>query len=197
MAARIRSHSDSRPTSTRQGYRNQEISAAEFACRPDGYLHAGHSAFEDRETLERWIPPKARAAAAKVKRMTFGEYAAAWLPARKTKRRPLAELTRDHYQDLLDRFILPTFADVQLTAITPDMVDHWYELTAMGRPTSKAHAYGLLRTILGTAVDRDLTTTANPAKVRGGGSTKRRHKVSRRPCPSSRPSPRRCPSGVG
>jgi hypothetical protein len=49
---------------------------------------------------------RARVAAAKVKRMTFGEYSAAWLPARKTKGRPLADRTRDHYQDLLDRFIL-------------------------------------------------------------------------------------------
>ena len=36
-----------------------------------------------------------------------------------------------------------------------------------GRPTLQAHAYSLLRTILGTAVDRGLITTANPAKVRG------------------------------
>ena len=159
---------------------------------PDGDLHTAHSTFEDRDAAtmwlhserrliedapERWTPPRARAAAAKVKRMTFGEYAAAWLPARKTKGRPLADRTRDHYQDLLDRFILPTFKDVQLTAITPDMIDHWYELVAIGRPTYQAHSYALLRTILGTAVDRGLITTANPAKVRGGGSTKRRHKV--------------------
>lgn len=159
---------------------------------PDGDLHTAHSTFEDRDAAmiwlhserrliedapERWTPPRARAAAAKVKRMTFGAYAAAWLPARKTKGRPLADRTRDHYQDLLDRFILPTFKDVQLTAITPDMIDHWYELVAVGRPTYQAHSYALLRTILGTAVDRGLITTANPAKVRGGGSTKRRHKV--------------------
>ena len=93
-----------------------------------------------RSAPERWTPPRARAAAAKVKRMTFGEYAAAWLPARKTKGRPLADRTRDHYRDVLDRFILPTFRDVQLTAITPDMIDHWYEVTAIGRPTSQAHS---------------------------------------------------------
>jgi len=158
----------------------------------DGNLHTAHTTFEDRDAAtmwlhserrliedspERWTPPKARAAAAKVRRVTFGEYAAVWLPARKTKGRPLADRTRDHYQDLLDRFILPTFKDVQLTAITPDMIDHWYELTAIGRPTYQAHSYALLRTVLGTAVDRGLITTASPAKVRGGGTTKRRHKV--------------------
>ncbi|MEP9382991.1 hypothetical protein [Nocardioides sp. KR10-350] len=57
------------------------------------------------------------------------------------------------------------------------MVDHWYELAAIDRPTYRAHAYGLLRTILDAAVDSGLITHANPAKVRGGGTTKRCHTV--------------------
>lgn len=64
-----------------------------------------------------------------------------------------------------------------LKFITPEQVDHWYAVTAVGKPTTQAHAYSLLRTILGTAVDRGLITTANPAKVRGGGSTERAKKV--------------------
>lgn len=123
-----------------------------------------------------WSPPAARAADRRT-RLTFGEYAEAWLPARKVKGKPLADRTRDHYRALLDVHILPTFADVPLTAITPDQVDTWYELCAIGRPTTQAHAYSLLRTILGTAVDRGLIKTANPAKVRGGGSTSRAKKV--------------------
>lgn len=159
---------------------------------PDGMIHTAPSTFEDRDAAvawlrnerrliedspDAWTPPRARAEAARAKRMTFGEYAEVWLPARKTKGKPLAARTRDHYRDLLDRFLLPTFQDVALTSITPEIVDHWYELTALGRPTYQAHAYGLLRTILGTAVDRGLIKTANPAKVRGGGTTNRRHKV--------------------
>ncbi|CCH77729.1 putative prophage phiRv2 integrase [Nostocoides japonicum T1-X7] len=146
---------------------------------------AGHT-FDTREDAEawltderrlisegRWTPPTTRKAQRRAKRLTFGEYAEAWLAGRKIKGRPLADRTRDHYRDLLDHHILPTFKDVALADITPEMVDRWYELCAIGRPTTQAHAYGLLRTVLATAVDRRIITTANPAKVRGGGSTKR------------------------
>lgn len=124
-----------------------------------------------------WTPPKERAAVRRAKTLAFGEYAEAWLAGRKVRGRPIADRTRDGYRDLLDRFILPTFGDVPLKSITPEMVDHWYELTAIGRPTYQARAYSLLRTILGSAVDRSLIATANPAKVRGGGSTKRAKKI--------------------
>ncbi|MDQ6526880.1 site-specific integrase [Nocardioides sp. LHD-245] len=157
---------------------------------PDGKLHTAPSTFEDKETAQLWLrneriltespetwePPKVRAAKVR-SRLTFGAYSEAWLAGRKVKGRPLAARTLDHYQALLDEHINPTFADVALTSITPEMVDHWYELCAVGRPTTQAHAYSLLRTILGTAVDRGVIKTANPAKVRGGGSTTRAKKV--------------------
>lgn len=157
---------------------------------PDGHLHTAPSTFDDKETAQLWLrnertlcespeawePPKVRASKAR-SRLTFGEYAGAWLAGRKVKGRPLADRTRDHYRALLDDHILPTFADVPLASITPEQVDHWYELCAVGRPTTQAHAYSLLRTILGTAVDRRLIATANPAKVRGGGSTQRAKKI--------------------
>lgn len=152
--------------------------------------HTAPSTFDTREDAEAWLtderrlisagawaPPAERRAARAVRALTFGQYAEAWLTGRKVKGRPLADRTRDHYRDLLDRFILPTFADVPLAGITPDAVDQWYELTAIGRPTTQAHAYALLRTILGTAVDRGLIKTANPAKIRGAGTTKRAKKV--------------------
>lgn len=124
-----------------------------------------------------WTPPAERKAARRAAPLTFGPYADAWLAGRKVRGRPLADRTRDHYRDLLDRFILPTFADVPLADITPEMVDSWYELCAVGKPTTQAHAYSLVRTILGTAVERRLIKTANPAQIRGGGSTSRAKKV--------------------
>lgn len=157
---------------------------------PDGRVHTFPSTFDSRgraetalglerkllEDPETWQPPKVRAGA-QTKALTFGPYADAWLAGRKVRGRPLAVRTRDHYRALLDVHILPTFEDVPLTSITPEMVDHWYELCAVGRPTTQAHAYSLLRTILGTAADRGLIKTANPAKVRGGGSTTRAKKI--------------------
>lgn len=120
-----------------------------------------------------WTPPTARAAARLERPLTFGEYAEAWLPARRVKGRPLAARTRDNYQALLDLHLLPTFADVPLPSITPDMVGRWHDLTAVGKPTTRAHAYSLLRTILASAIDDGRITTANPARIRGGGSTER------------------------
>lgn len=128
-------------------------------------------------SLGTWAPPAERQTAKIAKPITFGEYAETWLKTRKVKGEPLADRTRDGYRDLLDRFILPTFKDIALIHIDPDMVDHWYETTAVDTPTYRARAYSLVRTILGTAVDRGLIKTANPAKVRGAGSAKRRHKT--------------------
>lgn len=128
-------------------------------------------------SLGTWTPPAERQAARVAKPLTFGEYAETWLKTRKVKGQPLADRTRDGYRDLLDRFILPSFADMPLTRITPDAVDHWYEITAVDTPTYRARAYSLLRTILGTAVDRSLIKTANPAKVRGGGSVDSKHET--------------------
>lgn len=120
-----------------------------------------------------WTPPKSRQLARHNAPLTFGEYAPAWLANRVTKGRPIADRTRDHYQSLLDAYLLPTFDDIALIDITPEMVDRWYELTAVGKPTTRAHAYSLLRTILGTAVDRRIITQANPARIRGAGTTER------------------------
>ena len=161
---------------------------------PDGGLHTAHSTFEDEDaaitwlTSERrmieqspddWTPPRLRRTtpADIPDELTFGDYAGAWLRARKVRGRPLAAKTKSGYIDLLDRFILPTFGEVALAAIDSDMIDAWYETTAVTTPTYRAHAYSLLRTILGTAVERNLITSSNPAKVRGAGTTKATHKV--------------------
>lgn len=157
---------------------------------PDTVRHSAPFTFDTRMDAEAWLaaerrlitsgddwsPPKVRSTR-KARHLSFGEYAQTWLGGRTVRGKPLADRTSEHYQQLLDVHILPTFADVPLRTITPEMVDHWYAETAIGRPTTRAHAYSLLRTILGTAVDRNLITTANPAKVRGGGSTQRAKKV--------------------
>jgi integrase len=178
---------------TRKGFGNvRRLPSGRWQARytgPDARTHQGHVTFDTKGDAEQWLstvradivrevwtPPTA-AAAPQVRALTFGAYSATWLQARKVRGRPLADRTREHYQSLLERFLLPTFADVPLRYITPELVDEWYEHTAVETPTYRAHAYGLLRTILGTAVDRGLIRTANPAKVRGGGSTERVRKV--------------------
>lgn len=154
---------------------------------PDGKTHNAHTTFETKKDAETWLATvradivretwRPGAAGGPVRLLTFRDYATAWLEGRMVKGRPLAPTTREHYGKLLDKHILPTFGDMPLKFITPEEVDHWYAVTGVGRPTIQAHAYSLLRTILGTAVDRGLINTANPAKIRGGGSTERVKKV--------------------
>jgi integrase len=96
------------------------------------------------------------------------DYADGWLAARTLRPR-----TRAHYRRLLDAYILPALGGVPLAAITPVLVREWHHgVGEQTGPTMRAHAYGLLRTILGTAVAED-AIAANPCRVRGAGSVKR------------------------
>jgi integrase len=137
-----------------------------------------HLAWVRREIeAGRWKPPTA--AKATKKTPTLREYAEAWLVSR-----DLAPTTRDHYRQLLHAHIYPTFGDVAVTAITPAAVRAWHAGLARGargsrmadRPTARAHAYGLLRTVLNTAVADELIP-ANPCRVRGAGQAKRVRRI--------------------
>ncbi|WP_449385065.1 tyrosine-type recombinase/integrase [Cellulomonas soli] len=97
----------------------------------------------------------------------LAEYADAWLEGRELKPR-----TRAHYRQLLDTRILPAFGEKELAAITPVDVRLWHAGMDARKPTIRAHAYALLRTIFTTAVADDLVTS-NPCRIRGGGATKR------------------------
>ena len=112
------------------------------------------------------------------KHPTLAEYSTRWLAARKTKGRPLADRTRDHYRDLLDRLILPTLGTLELRDVTPEHVASWYDEAAPDRPTTRAHAYSLLRSIMATAADPAANSGKplipfNPCGIRGGGTSPR------------------------
>jgi integrase len=172
----------------RQRFGNvRRLPSGRFQARytgPDGVMHRAPTTFDTKGDAETWLATKradivrdAWVPETRGKAITFGVYAAAWLEGRRVKGKPLAARTRAHYQSLLDGQILPTFGDVQLRRITTEQVDQWYAVTAVGRPTLQAHSYALLRSILATAVDRNLIGTANPARIRGAGQTERARKV--------------------
>jgi integrase len=131
---------------------------------------ADHLAWVRREIeAGRWRPPTKSLAVP-----TLREYANGWLMSR-----DLGPTTRDHYWQVLRDHIFPTFGDVAITAVTPAAVRTWHADLARpkgsrvkDRPTARAHAYGLLRTIMNTAV-ADEVIAANPCRVRGGGQSKR------------------------
>lgn len=115
-----------------------------------------------------WMPPEATP---KVTRVTFGQYAKMWLTQRDVKQR-----TREHYERLLDQHLIGSFGALPLTSITPDDVRAWYATFGTTTPTLRAHAYALLRTILGTAAS-DGKINTNPCVIRGAGTAKRVKKI--------------------
>ncbi len=116
------------------------------------------------------------AATVKPERVTFGAYAAGWLANRHVAGRPIKTRTREHYQTILDAHLLPTFGNRQMAAIKPKDVRAWYEATLADQPTMRSHAYSLLRTIMGSAVNDEIID-ANPARIVGAGRAKRVHKI--------------------
>jgi len=145
---------------------------------PDLAVHHASSTFETLTdarawlTAERhlvdtgqWSPPSSRARVSLA--ATLAAYAEPWLIARELRPR-----TRDLYRRLLDQKILPDLGALPLKAITPVTVRQWHTSLDPDHPTRRAHAYALLRTILGTAVSDGLIAT-NPCVIRGAGQTKR------------------------
>lgn len=131
-----------------------------------------------------WLPP-AEPAKEEVAPVTLREYGDAWLADR-----DLEQTTRDHYRQLLDDHVYPGFnnGNVAVVDVKPSAVRTWHAGLARkddtakdkrkrkDRPTARAHAYGLLRTIMNTAVADELIS-ANPCRVRGGGQSKRVKKI--------------------
>jgi integrase len=140
--------------------------------------------FQTAKDAERWLHHQFSdisdgtysTSAAETVAVSFAVYAERWLSNRKVKGRPLAARTVSGYNDLLRRFILPTFGHLPLHTITREQVEAWYDHTAVDRPTYRTRAYSLLRSILGSAVDDDYLAL-NPARIRGAGQTDRRHQV--------------------
>ena len=111
----------------------------------------------------KWKPP----AATPTTVMTLRRFAEIWI-----RRRDLEVRSAEHYEQLLRDHINPVLGDLPLPAITPTDVDAWYANLDPKTPTARAHAYGLLRTLMSDAANRDLIGKS-PCRIRGAGQTKR------------------------
>ncbi len=148
---------------------------------PDLALHRPVATFETLLDARAWLTDERRridgvewtapAARSRTKPATLAAYVEPWLAERQLKPR-----TRDLYRRLLDQKILPSLGDLPLRSITALTVREWYADLDPERPTRRAHAYALLRTILGSAVSDELIPT-NPCHIRGAGSSKRIHRI--------------------
>lgn len=125
----------------------------------------------ERRMIERgeWIPPDARQDDAAP--LTLAVYAEQWLADRELKPR-----TRHDYRKLLDSLILPALGARELDALTPLVVRSWWAGLDPDKPTRRAHAYSLLRTVLNSAVGEQLMV-ANPCRIRGAGTAKTVHRT--------------------
>lgn len=136
--------------------------------------------FDTRIDAERWLHQRRIEVEAghwypgviRPPKLAFGTYAATWLAGRQVGGRPIKPRTRAHYASILEHHLLPAFGSKPIAAIVPADVRDWYAATLADRPTMRSHAYGLLRTILGSAVADELIA-ANPAHIVGAGRAKR------------------------
>lgn len=175
--------------------------------RHDGGRHTSPITFDDKDTAREWLrrerrlieddplhwtPPKeryesareAQRVAAASRLPTFGEYATRWIAERKNGQgEPLAENTAHHYRNLLRDYLDPTFGPLPLDAITPEMVNLWYDTFSPkakkwhgkkvdGR-TTRAHTYSFARAVMNSATGAHgpIVGRVNPFAVRGGGSS--------------------------
>jgi integrase len=103
--------------------------------------------------------------------ITLRAYAAQWL-----KQRQLRPRTRQLYDSMLERLILPALGDSKLVTLTPAKIRTWHTALGAEHLTRNAHAYALLHAICATAV-QDEVLDANPCRIRAAMQTKRRRDV--------------------
>jgi integrase len=142
----------------------------------EGVRTSAGQTFARKIDAEAWAATKRRemdrGGKAQHEKKTFEQYATGWLEHRHVHGRPLKPRTRAHYAKILDEHLLPEFGRRQLAAITAQDVRDWHARSLTAAPTLRAHSYGLLHSIMGSAVNDDLIDS-NPCRVRGAGSAKR------------------------
>lgn len=156
---------------------------------PDGRLHRPTTTYlakddaigwlngeRDLIRREEWTPPAERRVVKLERGQTFREYSTTWLATRRNRRgEPLKPRTVDLYNGLLRQHILPTFGDLPLVAITPDLIDTWHRQLLPDKPTRRAHAYALLFSVLKSASSgRHRLIRENPCQIEGAAHVERK-----------------------
>jgi integrase len=136
--------------------------------------------FARKADAEAWAADKRRdidrAQIVTREKIIFSAYSATWLANRHRAGRPIKERTREHYQTILDKFLIPAFGAQLLSEITPKQVREWHATTLADAPTYRSHAYSLLKTIMASAINDELIDS-NPCRIVGAGSAKRAKKI--------------------
>jgi integrase len=127
---------------------------------------------------EGWIPPKDRLALKDANRPPlFADQAERYITG-KPRPRPLKPTTEANYRYLLERHILPVLGGWRIDHISPAAVQQWYESLSPRRPTERAHAYALLRSVMQFAVDPPLALIPeNPCQTPSAGRVVAKGKI--------------------
>ncbi|WP_426515104.1 tyrosine-type recombinase/integrase [Diaminobutyricibacter sp. McL0618] len=130
-------------------------------------------------TQGEWSPVEAARSAGRSKARTdsLGEFAQEWLRTRVNRHgEGLRPRTRVEYERLLSGALSPLTGE-RLAMITPEAVRAWYSSQMEGgNKTQTARAYGLLKSILATAV-QDGRIVTNPCMIRGAQNASTGKKV--------------------
>lgn len=137
----------------------------------DGREHPAPDTFATKTAAERWLASVETDIARghwvdpQTRQLLLRGYAESWLAARPD----LKIRTRELYQWLLRKYVLPQLGELPLDKITPTLVRGWHAtLLREGSPTPARQSYALLRAVLNTAVADELIVR-NPCLVRGAG----------------------------
>lgn len=145
---------------------------------PDGKVHKAPRTYAAEVDAEGWLAGERRkidlgtwGAVERSEGVTLRAYSSQWLQQRQLRPR-----TRQLYESMLNRLILPELGDAKLVTLTPAQVRIWHTALGIEHPTRNAHAYALLHAICTTAV-QDEVLDANPCRIRAAMQTKRRRDV--------------------
>ncbi len=145
---------------------------------PDAKLHRAPRTFAVESDAEGWLAIERRkidlgtwGSVERSDGITLRAYADRWIEQRQLRPR-----TRQHYESMLERLILPELGAAKIVTLTPAKVRQWHAALGSGHPTRNAHAYALLHAICQTAV-QDEVLDANPCRIRAAMQTKRRRDV--------------------
>jgi len=116
----------------------------------------------------RWRPPIKRSRIDTPS--TLRLFADDWLATQSLK-----PTTREHYRRVLDKLVLPDLGDLPLSDVDQDRIERWYAGLPGDRPTYRAHAYQVLRTVLRSATRRKLI--AEVPSIDGAGRSKRKRQI--------------------
>ena len=145
---------------------------------PDGKLHHAPRTYASEHDAEGWLAGERRkldlgtwGAVERSDGITLRAYADKWIEQRNLRPR-----TRQHYESMLQRLILPDLGDAKIVTLTPAKVREWHAGLGTDHPTRSAHGYALLHAICATAV-QDEVLDANPCRIRAAMQTKRRRDI--------------------